>query len=121
MSIDYLFNHGYAVDGYGNDVVYLRNINEIGYTWPDATLYYDGGGLAGSEFSYSTVSYDTSRYNAVYRRLVNLYGAPVTQYRPTGGLGATWFGQGNAYVQLEFRPMTSNGMTRFFTILQYGN
>ncbi len=54
MSLDYLINRGYTIDGYGNDAVYLRDVNEMSYYWPDATLYYGAGGLARSEFLYST-------------------------------------------------------------------
>ena len=64
MSLDYLINRGYTIDGYGNDAVYLRDVNEMSYYWPDATLYYGAGGLARSEFLYSTSYPDPMRYNS---------------------------------------------------------
>lgn len=63
ISLNYLQNRGYVVDGYTGDVVYLRNVNEMSFLWPDATLYYGTNGLIGSQFSYSTNYYDRTRYN----------------------------------------------------------
>lgn len=120
-SLDYLFANGYAVDGYDSNVVYLRNVNQLNYAWPDAALYYGPYGLAGSRFIYSTPMYDPYRYNMVYRDLVRLYGSPAQLMRQNGGYLATWFGVGNNYVQLQFAPETVNGTTRFFTTLSFGN
>ncbi len=58
LSLDHLYGNGYTVDGYGNDMVYLRNVTQLNYLWPDATLFYGPGGLTGSEFFYSTSVYD---------------------------------------------------------------
>lgn len=122
LSLDYLTGNGYVVDGYDQDVVYLRNVNQLNLNWPDATLFYGPGGLTSSQFIYSTPAYDPYRYNLIYRRLVDLYGAPVSTFRPSGGFGATWFGPSSAYIQLEFKPMVANsGVTRFYTTLQFGN
>ncbi len=77
LSLDYLINHGYTVDGYGNNVVYLRDINQFNYYWPDATLYYGNGGLARSEFLYSTSYPDMMRYNSLYNSFTGTYGSPV--------------------------------------------
>lgn len=122
LSLDYLTGNGYAVDGYDQNIVYLRNVNQLDLLWPDATLYYGPNGLTGSQFIYSTAAYDPYRYNLIYRRLVDLYGAPVSTFRPSGGFGATWFGPSSAYIQLEFKPMVANsGVTRFYTTLQFGN
>ncbi len=122
LSLDYLYNNGYVVDGYNSDMVYLRNVTQLNYVWPDATLYYGNGGLAGSQFLYSTSWNDPTRYNAVYRDLVNLYGAPVSVSRPQGGYLATWFGYDNGYITLEYnqRPVVGGGL-RFFTTLSFGN
>lgn len=122
MSLDYLYNNGYVVDGYNSDMVYLRNVTQLNYVWPDATLYYGNGGLAGSQFLYSTSWNDLARYNSVYRDLVNLYGAPVSFSRPQGGYLATWFGYDNGYITLEYnpRPVVGGGV-RYFTTLSFGN
>ena len=122
VSINLLNNNGYIVDGYGDDVVYLRNVNQFGFNWPDATLFYGTGGLVGSQFLYSTATRDPYRYNVTYRHLVNQYGAPTMTSTISGGLSATWFGPTSSYIQLEFKPMVSNsGATRFYTVLQFGN
>lgn len=121
-SLDYLYNNGYTVDGYGDNVVYLRNVTQLRMLWPDATLYYGPGGLVGSQFLYSTPYSDRSRYNIVYSQLTRMYGMPVSNNNFPGGSSATWFGADGSYIQLEYKPMvTSGGFTSHFTILQYGN
>ena len=52
VSINSLVNSGYTVSSYGNDVVYLTNVPQMNYTWPDAALYYNNGILSGSQFTY---------------------------------------------------------------------
>lgn len=122
ISLDYLYNHGYTVDSYGNDVVYLRDINEMAFFWPDATLYYGPLGLQRSEFIYSTGYYDLGRYNSLYNSLVARYGAPVNLSRATNSFAATWFGYNNGYITIEYRPMYTNaGSLRYYTTLTYGN
>lgn len=122
ISLDYLYNHGYTVDSYGNDVVYLRDINEMSFFWPDATLYYGSLGLQRSEFIYSTGYYDLGRYNNLYNSLVARYGAPVNISRTTNSYAATWFGYNNGYITIEYRPMYTNaGSLRYYTTLTYGN
>lgn len=121
ISIDYLNRHGYSVYGYGSDVVYLRNVNQYNYLWPDATLYYGVSGLTGSQFMYSTNYYDMTRYNMVYNTLTSQYGAPISIRNITNGVVATWWGYDNQYVSLEFRPIyTNNGQLRYFTTLSFG-
>ena len=121
-SIDLLYSNGYAVDGYDTNTVYLRNVNEFGYMWPDATLYYGPSGLARTQLLYPTAVYDLSRYNAVYSGLYNAYGAPVSVRLPGGGMRATWWGEGNSYIQLEYNTMDTYGNSvGFFTTLTFGN
>ncbi len=122
VSLDYLYGNGYAVDGYNNEMVYLRNVPQLNLYWPDATLFYGpNGGLIGSQFMYSTTAYDMARYNAAYNMLCNQYGPPAMLERPNGGYLATWFGN-NSYVRLEFQSMASvGGPLRFFTTLSFGN
>lgn len=122
LSLDYLYNNGYTVDGYGNNVVYLRNIPQMSYTWPDATLYYGNAGLERSQFIYSTAYYDLTRYNSLYNSFMGSYGAPVGYSNAGNGFVATWFGYNNGYISLEFRPMyTSGGQLRYYTTLTFGN
>ncbi len=121
VSLDYLYNRGYVVDGYNNDVVYLSNVNELSFFWPDAVLYYGTNGLTGSRFSYSTSYYDRTRYNQIYSTFVSQYGAPINYQATNNGYIATWFGYDRGYVSLEFRPMySSGGHLRYYTTLSFG-
>ena len=121
LSLDYLNRNGYTVHGYGNDVVYLRNISQYGYNWPDATLYYSSHGLVGSEFVYSTSYNSRSRYNSVYNTLYNQYGAPISVDSSANGVTVTWWGYDNQYVSLDYHPIyTNNGQLRYVTTLSMG-
>ena len=121
LSLDYLNRNGYTVHGYGNDVVYLRNISQYGYNWPDATLYYSSHGLVGSEFVYSTSYNSRSRYNSVYNTLYNQYGAPISIDSSANGVTVTWWGYDNQYVSLDYHPIyTNNGQLRYVTTLSMG-
>ena len=117
ISLDHLYNSGYTVDGYANDIVYLRNVPVLNYVWTDGALYYGNGGLDASSFYYSTPGYDLSRYNAVYSSLVRTYGTPVSVNNAAGAMSATWFGGNNGYVTLSFGAGQPG---RFLTTLTFG-
>lgn len=120
ISLNYLYNNGYIVDGYGNDMIYLRNAPQLSLIWPDAILHYGPNGLIGSEFSYSTSHYDMSRYNQVYSTFVTQYGSPVSYNSSGGNITATWWGR-EGYVQLQFRHNYSyDGHLRYYTTLSFG-
>lgn len=122
LSINALVNSGYNVSGYGNDMVYLTNVPQLNLIWPDATLYYSGGGLAASQFVYATPYSDMGRYNSAYGRLVNLYGAPVEFDNSGGSISASWFGNNGQFVSLTFAPQyTSGGALNYYTTLSFGN
>lgn len=116
-ALDYLWGNGYVVDGYGTQEVYLRNVNEMGYNWDEATMYFSGNGLVRSQFYDSSISYNTSRFDNVYRKLCNQYGSPVNY----NGQSATWFGCNGDYITLEYTRMNTSSGYRYFTILTYGN
>ena len=120
LSLDYLLSSGYNVDGYTNDIVYLRNVSALNYVWTDAALYYGNNGLDASSFYYSTPGYDLMRYNNVYNSLVATYGMPVSINNTPGVMGATWFGGNNGYVSLSFGSNTINGRLRYLTTLTFG-
>ncbi|MBD5202825.1 MAG: hypothetical protein HDS56_06335 [Barnesiella sp.] len=117
VSLNLLNTNGYSVDGYADDIVYLRNVTELSLLWPDVALYYNSAGLlTGSSFYYSTPYNDLSRYNNVYNRLISVYGSPVT----TGSAGATWFSS-SGYISLSYGASTSStGALRYYTTLSYG-
>lgn len=120
LSLDYLFNAGYNVDGYTNDVVYLRNVSALNYIWTDAALYYGNAGLDASSFYYSTPGYDLARYNNVYNSLVATYGLPVSTTNSVNALSATWFGGNNGYITLSFGQNNLGSGLRFLTTLTFG-
>ena len=120
LSLDYLFNNGYTVDGYTNDIVYLRNVPALNYIWTDAALYYGNSGLDASSFYYSTPVYDLTRYNSVYNSLVATYGVPVAINNTVNTMSATWFGGNNGYITLSFGANTMNSRLRYLTTLTFG-
>ncbi|MBD5266145.1 MAG: hypothetical protein HDS44_04175 [Bacteroides sp.] len=120
LSLDHLFSAGYNVDGYTNDVVYLRNVSAMNYIWTDAALYYGNSGLDASSFYYSTPGYDLARYNNVYNSLVQTYGLPVATSNSMNALSATWFGGNNGYITLSFGQNNIGSGLRFLTTLTFG-
>ena len=117
LSISTLANSGYSVSSYGDDVVYLSNVPQMNYNWPDAALYYTDGRLCGSQFTYTTGYYDMGRYNALYNTFVSRYGAPVGYSNTGGAVTANWFGADGRYVTLSFA--SANGA--YYTTLSFGN
>ncbi len=115
-SLNTLSTNGYTVSNYGNDVVYLSNVPQMNLMWPDAAMYYNNGRLCGSQFTYPTDYYDMSRYNSLYNRFVQLYGAPVNTGNSGGIVSATWFGGDNRFVTIEFNGNYGN----YYTTLSYG-
>lgn len=122
ISINALMNSGYDVVGYGPASVYLNNVPMLNYTWPNATLSYVNGNLAGSEFVYSTPYYDMSRYNMLYSQLINQYGYPTTTQSNGGGsISSTWWGYNDNFVTLSYFPdYATNGTLRYYTSLTFG-
>lgn len=122
-SVNLLINSGYAVQQYGNGVVYVDNVPMLNLLWPNAILYYgSGGGLCGSRFMYSTNFYDMTRYNSVYALLVNQYGAPFSVQNTGSGLEAHWWGTGNQFITLAYAPQyNSYGGISYYTTLSFGN
>ena len=121
ISLDYLFGKGYIVDGYGDNRVYLRDVNQFNYYWPDATLYYGNSGLTRSEFLYSTSYPDMMRYNSLYNSLTGTYGPPVDYVTSGASVTATWFAPNRGYVTLQYAPQYSiGGALRYFTTISFG-
>lgn len=114
-SLDYLYSKGYEIDGYADNTVYLRNVPEMGYTWPDATIYYDSyGRLASSQFIYSTSFSALGRYDRLYHTLSMTYGSPVSASWNGAHRETIWYGgDARGYVSLEYDY--SGG--RYYTIL----
>lgn len=117
VSLTSLANNGYTVSSYGNDVVYLSNVPQMNYYWPDAAMYYNNGMLYGSQFTYATPYYDMSRFNSLYSTFTAQYGMPVEYFTRGGITRATWYGAANRFVTLTFGLNSGN----YYTTLSFGN
>ena len=117
LSISTLANSGYSVSSYGDNVVYLSNVPQMNYNWPDAALYYTDGRLCSSQFTYATGYYDMGRYNALYNTFVSRYGVPVGYSNTGGAVTANWFGADGRYVTLSF----ASANDAYYTTLSFGN
>ena len=113
-SLNFLYYNGYSIDGYQDNVVYLRDVNMMGYSWPDVMLQYDnGGGLCYAEFVTSSTYQDDYRFNNLYSNLCSTYGTPIN----SGNGYYSWYG-GNqtGYINLNFAY--DNG--RYYTVMTLG-
>lgn len=119
--INALYNSGYQVAGYIDNAIYLTDVRQLGYLWPEAIVNYDDGLMTGTQFySWSAVP-DPARYNMVYRQLVGVYGAPVSDSIVNGLRTATWWaGEGTGYVTLQYGYSPSmTGLSSYYTSLIY--
>lgn len=117
-SLTALANDGYAVSSYGNNVIYMNDVPQMNYMWPDAALYYNNGMLCGSQFTYPTSYYDMSRYNALYNTFVAQYGMPVSCSNTGAVISSSWFGPSGRYVTLSFNSQYGGN---YYTTLSFGN
>lgn len=117
-SINALVNSGYNVSNYGNDVVYLTNVPQMNFYWPDAALYYTNGVLTGSQFTDYSTFCDTSRYYSLYNAFVSQYGMPVQSSNSGGIMSSTWYGMDGRYVTISFNSNYTGG---YYTTLSFGN
>ncbi len=120
VSLNFLLGHGYTVSSYGSNAVYLSDVNQYNYYWPEATMYYGNNGLERTEFFYSTSYPDTVRYNNLYNNMTAIYGAPVNVSNVSSSLSATWFAPNQGYIRLQYVPQYSSGQLRFFTSITTG-
>ena len=113
-SLNYLYYNGYNIDGYQDNVVYLRDVNLMGYSWPDVMLQYnDGGGLCYAEFATSSSYRDDYRFNNLFNSLCATYGTPIN----SGNGYYSWYG-GNqtGFINLNFAY--DDG--RYYTVMTFG-
>ena len=120
VSINHLFTYGYNIDGYYDNVIYLRDVPMLNYSWSNVMLNYaPGGGLASAMFSNSFAFRDLAMYNRLYNTLCGTYGSPVdARTTPYEGTVSWWGGEGQGYVTLTYYT-DQNG--RFYTNLTIGN
>ena len=116
-SLSYLYSNGYYIDGFYDNVVYLRDVMELDYYWPDVMLQYDDyNRLVYAQMIYSTAYADRTRLRRIYRQLCLLYGSPVT-FRDDEISQISWYGgNGEGYVTLRYARHGG----RYFTTVSYG-
>ena len=90
-SLDHLYYSGYYIDGYADNIIYLRDVPMLNLYWPDVMLNYELGRLANAQFIYHSSYYDRARFDRVYNSLRRIYGAPVYQ----DGMTISWYGGNN--------------------------
>lgn len=116
-TLNYLYYNNYYIDGYYDGIVYVRNVDLYGYTWPDVELRYDDyNGLNYAQFSYSMGYNDMTRYDAIYRQMCGYYGQPVAV---VGGTypRVTWVGgDSRGYITLSLNGAGG----RWYTSLAFG-
>ena len=93
-------------------MVYVTNVSQYGYLWPEATLYYTNGLLTGGRFDYYETHASQYRYNQLYRYLSGIWGQP---YR-SSGTQLSWFTPGNGFITLSSEYIGG----RFLTSLTVG-
>ena len=113
-SLNFLYYNGYNIDGYQDNVVYLRDVQMMGYSWPDVMLQYDnGGGMCYAQFTTSSSYQDNYRFDNLYHSLCNTYGSPI---RGNNGEFSWYGGNGTGYINLYFNYDAG----RYYTVLTFG-
>lgn len=112
-SLNHLYCNGYYIDGYADDVIYLRDVPMLGLYWSDVMLNYSSNRFANAQFVYYSDRYDDSRYNIVANKLSRIYGAPVCR----DGVTMSWYGSdGIGFVTLSMM----NDHTGYYTTMSIG-
>lgn len=121
-SINQLFNSGYKVLGYENNAVYLSNVNQLGFNWPQCTFFYTDGLFSDAQFQYWTSYPQPNRYDLVSRELSRIYGAPINSSVVNGIVTTSWWAGGSTgYVTLQYGPSTGAGGLNYYTTLTYSS
>ena len=112
-SLNHLYINGYYIDGYADDVIYLREVPLLGLYWSDAMLNYRDNRFANAQFVYYSDRYDDTRYNIVMHKLSRIYGTPVCRDDVT----VSWYGSdGIGYVTLSMM----SDYTGYYTTMSIG-
>jgi len=119
--INALFNAGYTVSGYYNDAIYLSNVRQLGYMWPEAIVRYNDGLMCGTQFYNWSAYSDQAMYYNLYNQLTAGYGNPVEISYSNNGPTATWWAGGNTgYITLSFGyGASTSGINNYYTALTY--
>lgn len=116
ISLGYL-TQNYAVTGYDSNAIYINNIYQYGYQWPQGTMYFNNGLLRSTSLCYPTTYYDASCYYNVYNTLTATYGTPAY----VNGLTSSWYGTDGRFIRLTYtQAVNPAGVTCYSTNLSYG-
>ena len=114
-SLNFLYYNGYEIDGYYDNIVYLRDVPMLDYVWPDVMLQYDNNGLAFIQFAVSSPYDDRARFSRLYNDLCYSYGPPIRRSGYNGYF--SWYG-GNGVGYVNLGLTYTNG--RYYTSLSFG-
>lgn len=119
--INALYSAGYAINGYYNNAIYLNNVLQFGYTWPEVVVQYDDGLMSGTQFYNWSAVPDQNMYYNLYNQMTARYGAPVETSFTNGGQTTTWWAGGNTgYITLSYGyGPSATGMSSYYTSLTY--
>jgi len=113
-SLNYLYYHGFDIDGYMDNIVYLTDVNMLNYEWQDVMMQFDGNDrLDYVEFAFCSDNYDTSRFYSLYNYLCSIYGSPVSY---NNSMYSWYGGDGVGYVNLGLQYNYDYN----YTILAFG-
>lgn len=122
VSLNYLYSNGYTVVGSGDNTIYLNNVSQMNYNWPDVVLHYNNGLLNSSQYIHACGWRDMTRYNSLYNNFCAQYGAPASVNCSGSVMNATWFGYDGRFVTIQYAPgYLANGGSCYYTTLTFGN
>ena len=122
-SLNQIYNSGYNILGYDNNIVYLSNVNQLGYEWPEVSAYYTDGLLSDVQFQNWTSNPSNYLFDRVYSQLQSTYGSPL-EYDTVDGIVTVnwWAGENTGYVTLQYGPgLSESGSTYYYTTLTYSS
>lgn len=119
--ISSLFNAGYNIAGYYDNAIYLSNVRQLGYLWPEVMVQYTDGLMSGTQFYNWTAMPDQAMYYNIYNQLCARYGNPVDINYNNSGPTSTWWAGGNTgYITLSYGyGPSATGINNYYTSLTY--
>lgn len=112
------WSQNYQVASYNSNTVWLNNVYQANYMWPQAVITFNNNGIM-SRATYIDRSnyYDPVRYNALLGNLTAQYGAPAY----INNMTATWYGLNGQYLTLSYTTTPgAMGMNQYTTTLVQG-
>ena len=90
-------------------------------TWPNATIFYNGGRMSGARYLFESPYQSTSEFSNVYNELCLMYGNPITvKYSGNQREAIWWGGRNSGYVTLRYSPYYDGTYNSYITELNFG-